>query len=194
MDLLQVRWDDLVDVWVPQLLNGTYQQGRNTLRDAKGNMCCLGVLYDSQGGEWRNYGNPARYYETVNASDSYLSEDDAGIEYFYVEKNKEALDNAELVQFFFGGMNDIAELTFRQIAGIVLYFRKLARENQSYSALAMVSRDWDRLASLELVGYGKKLFFESEWFKEALEIGEEYVEKYEAALQPKEEKEYAIAD
>lgn len=38
--------------WVAALRSGDYEQARNTLRNKKGAMCCIGVLCEIQGRKW----------------------------------------------------------------------------------------------------------------------------------------------
>ena len=40
-------------LWVKALRSGKYRQARETLRKGNGSMCCLGVLCEIQGIDWR---------------------------------------------------------------------------------------------------------------------------------------------
>ena len=56
--------------WVAALRSGKYKQGSGALHCQDGAMCCLGVLYDVQGGKWfPRYGsNGPRGSKTLNGS------------------------------------------------------------------------------------------------------------------------------
>ena len=43
----------LKDRWIKALRSGEYKQARKTLRRRNGRFCCLGVLCDIQGAEWK---------------------------------------------------------------------------------------------------------------------------------------------
>lgn len=56
-------YEDVAKEWIKELRSGNYKQGRGTLRNAKNECCCLGVLCDlMEGTEW-TYDEPfGRYY------------------------------------------------------------------------------------------------------------------------------------
>lgn len=91
---------DLAQKWIAALRSGKYKQCKNSLRDMQNGFCCLGVLYDIQGGNW----------DTIDVTEVLPSEKAGGL--FYGQQKYLAKMNDSIYSF-----TDIADYIERNFCG-----------------------------------------------------------------------------
>lgn len=97
--------------WVAALRSGKYKQGHSLLRSTQNHYCCLGVLCDVLGVEWR-VKSEANISYLAYESETYLP--DTIVEIAEMKSKNGIIHGTSLVNF-----NDVYRKNFNEIADII---------------------------------------------------------------------------